>query len=170
MDLEKAQVIAEKIKDTLSPVCTRIEIAGSIRRRRPFVHDIDLVAIPANQGQFAYRLQQLGRLKVGGQKLLRVELAEHAGFALDVYVATPQTWATLLLIRTGSKRHNIYLCKLAKQKGYKLHADGSGLFRIEYDRVGMDTQESREIRIAGDTEASIFEELGLRYKRPEERE
>lgn len=163
MDLEKAQVIAEKIKDTLSPVCTRIEIAGSIRRRRPFVHDIDLVAIPANQGQFAYRLQQLGRLKVGGQKLLRVELAEHAGFALDVYVATPQTWATLLLIRTGSKSHNIHLCKLANQKGYKLHADGSGLTQF------VDC-EGRESRVAGDTEESIFQALELPYKRPEARE
>ncbi len=166
MELEKAEIIGLSVIDKLKPYCDKIEIAGSIRRRRPFVNDIDIVAIPSNQGQFVYQLQQMGSFKVSGGKLIRVTHRYKASgplVELDVYIATPETWATLLLIRTGSKEHNIYLCKRAKQRGYKLHADGSGLFQF------VDC-EGRESRVAGDTEESIFEELGLPYKRPEERE
>ena len=167
MELERAEIIANKVKDRLKPYCERIEIAGSIRRKRPFVHDIDLVCIPSNQGQFVYQLQMLGKITMGGQKLIRVK---HPDIELDVYVATPKTWATLLLIRTGSKQHNIMLCKRARDMDYKLHADGSGLFKINYHKIGMDTEYSTDERIAGDTEQSIFEVLGMKYKRPEERE
>jgi len=160
MKLAKAKVIAEEVKTKLAPLCERIEIAGSIRREVPYVRDIDLVCIPANQGQFYYALQQLGTIKLGGQKLIRVIRPD---IELDIYVSTPETWATLLLIRTGSKGHNIRLCSLAKRKGMKLHADGSGLFRL------TNSYEEPEVRIAGDTEESIFATLGLTYKRPEDR-
>ncbi len=159
MELAKAQIIGNRVIDKLSPWCSKIEIAGSIRRKKEFVHDIDLVVIPSNEGQFIYALQSLGKIKMGGQKLIRCELPQ---IVLDIYIATPETWATLLLIRTGSKEHNIKLCSLAKRQGVKLHADGSGLFSF----VDCEGRESRE---AGDTEQSIFEALGLKYLKPEER-
>ncbi|MDD5703860.1 MAG: hypothetical protein PHU23_17640 [Dehalococcoidales bacterium] len=169
MKLEQAEIIANQVKDKLSPYCEKVEIAGSIRRRRPWVNDIDIVAIPSNQGQFVYQLRQLGSIKLGGQKIIRVTRPE---IELDIYIATPETWATLLLIRTGSKRHNVYLCKLARYQGMKLHADGSGLFRLGGMRATKDAADGTfdETRIAGDTEGSIFEELGLKYKKPEDRE
>jgi hypothetical protein len=54
----------------------------------------------------------------------------------------------------------------------RLHADGSGLFRLGGMVATKDAADGdrEEIRIAGDTEESIFEALGLKYKRPEERE
>lgn len=161
MILEQAERIAGQVKVKLAPYCERIEIAGSIRRRRPWVNDIDIVAIPKSHGQFAYQLQQLGPISMGGQKIIRVKRPD---IDLDVYVATPESWATLLLIRTGSKRHNVALCLKAKSMGMKLHANGSGLFRL------TDREMCPEERVAGDTEASIFEALGLGYRRPEERE
>jgi len=154
MELDKAKAIAEEVKQKLSPYCDRIEIAGSIRRKRPFVHDIDIVVIPNNQGQFIYALQQLGRIKMGGQKLIRCEMTE---IVLDVYVAAPETWATLLLIRTGSAKHNIMLCTRARDMGMKLHADGSGL------------EKNGDI-IASESEESIFVTLGLKYIDPQFRE
>jgi DNA polymerase/3'-5' exonuclease PolX len=45
MELQQAQKIASQVIQTLKPFCERIEVAGSIRRKRPFVHDIDLVCI-----------------------------------------------------------------------------------------------------------------------------
>jgi len=169
MQITTALRIAGQVVEKLKPFCDRIEVAGSIRRKKSWVNDIDLVVIPANQGQFVYQLQQLGKIKMGGQKLIRCDMPN--GAMLDVYVATPETWATLLLIRTGSAKHNIMLCSLARQKGMKLHADGSGLFRVvtACDGGSME-QVSIEERIAGDTEESIFQALGMKYKRPEERE
>ncbi|MBA7541791.1 hypothetical protein ES705_34107 [subsurface metagenome] len=96
----------------------------------------------------------MGPAKVSGQKILRVTVGD---VPVDIYVASEEIWATLLLIRTGSKESNIRLCTLAQKRGWRLAASGDGLF----DENGQ--------RIAGDTEASIFEALGLAYQRPEER-
>jgi len=164
MELEKARAIADDIVSQLQPFCSRIQIAGSIRRQKPTVRDIDLVAIPSNQGQLLGALQQLGRIKMGGGKIIRVGMGFTKGIDLDFYVATNETWATLFLIRTGSAGHNIRLCMRAKNMGMKLHADGSGLFKIEAQGC-----EGVEVRIAGDTETSIFEALGLPYVAPERR-
>ena len=147
----------------LSPYCDRIQVAGSIRRRRPFPRDIDIVCIPSNQGQFITALRALGPFKIGGAAIIRVAMP--TGVELDVYIAEAKTWATLLLIRTGSAGHNIRLCSKAKQLRMKLHADGSGLFQL--NAPGSDGE---EVRIAGDTEQSIFAALGLPYIQPEQRE
>jgi DNA polymerase (family 10) len=161
MELKKAQMIADEVVSKLSPYCERIAVAGSIRRKKDWVRDLDLVVIPSNQGHFLGTLYDMGLIKSGAGKLLRVELqlGFPAGLMLDVYIATPETWATLLLIRTGSAAHNRKLCGIARSQGMILHADGSGLFKIASNQ-----------RIAGDTETSVFEKLGLPYKAPEDRE
>jgi len=160
MEYGQAADIAHEVIQKLAPSCDAIAIAGSLRRKRPFVNDLDFVAVPRNQGQFITALQELGKFKMGGQKIIRVQ---HPKIMLDIYVADVNTWATLLLIRTGSKAHNIKLCSLAKQKGMQLKADGSGLFRF-VDSAGT------VVRIAGGTEESIFKALGLEYVPPERRE
>jgi len=76
---------------------------------------------------------------------------------LDIYFATPETFATLLLIRTGSVESNIRLAARAKKRGWRLAARGGGLFN------------ERGERIAGDTEESIYEALGVPYQEPWER-
>jgi len=50
MELEKAKAIAEELKELLAPACERIRIAGSIRRRKPDVGDIEILAIPKFNG------------------------------------------------------------------------------------------------------------------------
>ena len=144
MKLQEARVMAERMKDTLSPHCDRIEIAGSIRRGKLFVHDIDLVTIP-KQGQELILdsvLCSIGTIEMDGAKIKRLRLPEN--IELDIYLATPATWATLLLIRTGSAESNMRLATLAKRKGWHLKVSGDGLL----DENGN--------RIAGDTEESIF--------------
>ena len=154
MELEFAKKLAAELIAELTPVTTRIEVAGSIRRQRPAVRDIDLVLIPKNQGLLDNKLRELG-CQFGGPKIRRLV---YKGALVDIYIATPETWATLLLIRTGSTRHNVYLCKRARAKGWQLKADGQGLL------------DARGNRIAGDSEESIFQALELHYVPPEERE
>ncbi|MBA7700937.1 hypothetical protein ES703_109663 [subsurface metagenome] len=156
MELERAQKIAEGVVGGLAQYCERerIEVVGSIRRKRPQVNDIDLVLVPRDRDALDHRLMQLGKLKMSGLKIARIQMEE---ITLDVYYATPETWATLLLIRTGSKENNIRLATLAKKKAWHLAASGDGLFN------------ERGQRIAGDTEESIYEALGLRYEEPWER-
>lgn len=154
MELERAQIIANEVIKQLSPYCQRIEVAGSIRRRKPTVNDIDIVLIPSDRDAVDRILLGFGKMKMSGLKIARV-IMEY--ITLDIYYATPETWATLLLIRTGSKESNIRLATLAKKKGWRLAASGDGLFNEHDDRI------------AGDSEESIFKILGLPYQRPEER-
>jgi DNA polymerase/3'-5' exonuclease PolX len=165
MELQQAQNISHEIIEKLKPYCSRIQVAGSIRRKKPFVHDIDVVCIPSNQGKFLVALQELGKIKSGAGKLINVITATGP---IDFYIATSETWATLLLIRTGSKEHNIMLCKRARDKGMKLHADGRGLEKCLAGE-GPEIDDSTTSKIVCDTEESIFQALGLKYKEPWER-
>jgi len=155
MELEQAQRIADKVSERLSPFCSKIEVAGSIRRKKPYPKDIDLVLIPSDPWNLYADIKQLGRVKADGDKLKRLVVN---GAQVDLYFATEETWATLLLIRTGSAEHNIRLATLAKKKGWQLKANGDGLF----DDTGR--------RIAGNTEESIFEAMGIPFLKPEERD
>ena len=68
MKLEEAKLIAERVKSTLALYCDRIEIAGSIRRQKPIVNDIDLVIIekPDAVLNLATALFTMGVLKING--------------------------------------------------------------------------------------------------------
>lgn len=156
--LERAEKMAEAIVKRLSPYCKKIEIAGSIRRQKAIVHDIDIVLIPSDPWNLEQEVKELARPfapKLNGNKLKRFNVVGEV--QIDLYYASPETWATLLLIRTGSAENNIRLCSIAKKRGWHLAASGDGLFNEEGQRV------------AGDSEESIFRMLGIKYLPPEKR-
>lgn len=163
MELKIAEEIADQVVEKLKPFCSRIQVAGSIRRHRPFINDVDICLIPSDPWGLNTFLPTMGRLVKNGPLIKRLSMP---AAEIDIYVTTLDNWATLLLIRTGSAAHNRYLCGLAKSKGMHLHADGSGLFMVS----ARGCEDIVETRIAGDTEASIFRSLGLKYKEPQERE
>jgi DNA polymerase (family 10) len=158
-----AVIIADDLVNELVALCEKIEIAGSIRRCKETVNDIDLVCLP-KPGQLRAIKQRLWTLAApthatvtGGDKYLKLSM--YKGIQVDVYIADATTWATLLLIRTGSREHNILLCQKARAMGLKLNADGHGLTWI-----------SKDVNVPVHTEDAIFKELGLPYKEPMERE
>jgi len=154
MELGKAKVIADTVVKALEPHCDKIVVAGSIRRQKPFVNDIDLVLIPRDRWNLDTALLRMGKYKMAGNKITRVEMDS---IPLDIYFASEETWATLLLIRTGSKENNIRLASLAKKRGWRLKASGEGLFNEHGERI------------AGDTEESIYQALDLPWQEPWER-
>lgn len=154
MELEKAKVIANSVVKALEPYCEKIVVAGSIRRQKPIVNDIDLVVVAHDRWNMDTVMRRMGSIKMAGSKIARVEMDS---IRLDIYFATPETFATLLLIRTGSAENNIRLASLAKRKGWHLAASGDGLFNEKGERI------------AGDSEESIYEALGLLWQPPEGR-
>lgn len=154
MELAQAQKIAADVVKRLSPYCKKIQVAGSIRRRKPFPRDIDIVLIPSDAWNLTGEIGRLGIVRLMGEKLRRVS---YNGIQVDIYYTSPENWATLLLIRTGSTEHNRHLAGLAKKMGWHLAASGDGLFNQKGQRV------------AGDTEESIYAALGLPFQPPEER-
>lgn len=153
--LERAVKIARAVVKHLAPYCRKIEVAGSVRRKKPWVNDIDFVLIPDDLWNLHHEIKGLGQVKVGGSKIMRVM---YGSTQLDFYFADEKTWATLLLIRTGSAENNIRLATRAKQIGKHLAASGDGLFNKKGERI------------AGDTERSIYDALGLPWQEPWERD
>ncbi len=155
--LERAEKVAEEVVKRLEPYCKKIAVVGSIRRRCPWVNDIDIVLIPSDPWNLKNEILYLCRPlspEADGPKSMRIRIG---AVQVDIYFADETTWATLLLIRTGSKESNIRLCSLAKRQGCHLAASGDGLF----DKTGK--------RVAGDSEESIYQALGLSFQKPEDR-
>lgn len=175
MALPVARHYAQKIVEWLGPACERLEVAGSIRRGRPLCNDIDIVCIP----KFEVQTDLLGTV-VSKRSLVHKLLSEYvqasSGRAiwqagqdnpdarnyivqlpkcqLDIFCATPDTWGTLLLCRTGSKEHNIWLAQRAERQGkhwnpYRGVIEGSGTI--------------------GETEEAVYG-LGLEFMLPMVRE
>ena len=165
MKLKEAERIARELVEELKPFSLQIEVAGSIRRKRPEVHDIDIVMVP--DFHYLNRSHGLGydmrkvipeiadQVHLNGPKLARFS---YHGADVDLYYARPETFTTLLLIRTGSKDNNIHLCAAAKRRGWKLRANGEGLF------------DERGRRIAGSSEEEIYRLLRLPYQPPQKRD
>lgn len=176
MKLEEAKAIAIEL---ISPQTHLIKdhfkkmlICGSIRRKQENVHDIDIVAIEKSgfdykfgEPSLNYRIECLdpdGRNQPKDEKrfLLGPKLKRfmYKGISVDLYLANEKTFETLVLIRTGSKEHNIRLTTLAMGKNMKLKAGGEGLVDRE-----------NESMIYEDTEDGILMKLLGRIPKPEAR-
>ncbi len=108
--LQDALMFAQTLRELLEPACERIEIAGSIRRRKPEVGDIELVAIPKPTtdllGNLEYQTSRIiARLvELARQFSKRGEWYAQFGFAglqVDLFMTTPDKWGCIYMIRTG---------------------------------------------------------------------
>jgi len=150
IDLKIAEKIACELVDLIKQHLIKYEVCGSIRRRKPQVGDIDIVAIPKTNytlgeetlSDFIKKIDPKGiaeakRLgKAGAKRFLDGDLIKRFEFkemSVDLYLADEQTFGTLVLIRTGSKEHNIKLTTIARAKGLKLFASGKGLCEVDKD-------------------------------------
>jgi len=151
---------ANRLVALLEPCCERIAVAGSIRRKRSEVRDIDLVIIPNSLSALGITLSRYGEIltKKRIDSKTRIIKYRFRGVLVEIYIANPQNWPMLLLVRTGSASHNQMLAMRARSMGRKFKANGEGIL----DADGR--------RISGDTEESIFEALRMKYVPPEERE
>jgi len=171
VNLHRATHIAQGIRDQLAPLCEQIEIAGSIRRQRAEVGDVDLVILP-KAGQTAAIKQRCAlrcRVVRDGEQncIYQLTLPDKVEFQIDVFLARPSrqdlleavpgNFGTLLICRTGSKEHNIFLVEHAKRLGLRWNP-----YRGVINSAGH--------VLASATEADIFTALDLPFIAPEKRE
>ncbi|HML94169.1 MAG TPA: DNA polymerase/3'-5' exonuclease PolX [Thermodesulfobacteriota bacterium] len=131
-------------------------LAGSLRRMRETVKDIDVLTISDNPPEVVEAFTSLRPEKdvlASGSTKGSVILQE--GIQADLRVVGPESYGAALLYFTGSKAHNVRLRGLAQKKGLKINE--YGVFRGEE-------------MIAGETEREIYETLGLPFIPPELRE
>jgi DNA polymerase (family 10) len=136
----------------------RIEIAGSLRRRKETAKDIDLVATaddPARIMATFVSLPQVEEVVMHGPTRSSVIIGE--GLHVDLRVVAPESFGAALAYLTGSKGHNIRLRDMAVKAGLKLNE--YGIFR-----------ESDGARLGGNDEEDVYRILGLPFIPPELRE
>ncbi len=137
------------------PGVSRVEIAGSFRRGRDTVGDLDVVVCAASAAPIK-RLRDYGDVrKVTLAGDTRASAVLRNDMQLDVRVVAPESFGAALHYFTGSRDHNIHLRRRAQERGLKLSE--YGLFRGRR-------------RIAGASEEELFAALGLPWIAPELRE
>ena len=161
LDLREAEKTAAQIKATVEALCELIEVAGSIRRQKPKVHDIDFVVVAKSDADWQKINEKLKQLKAkpncSGNSVIKAFVpCENGFFQVDFYRAKPSTFGILLLVRTGSADHNMWLA------GYAISKE----MRIKYSEGLI----KDGVAVAGETEKGVFEALGLPYPLPSERE
>lgn len=168
MNLELATTIANEVLRELEPHFTKSLICGSIRRKCELINDIDIVAIPKpeNKYQFGeadlnYTIKKMheGGMMYAEQFLLgpKIKRFKFRDIMIDLYLADENTFETLVLIRTGSRQFNIRLTTSAIRKGWKLFADGSGLWSMHKED---------KVMLVDNTEIGIIQKLLPGYVEP----
>jgi DNA polymerase (family 10) len=138
------------------PGVSRVEIAGSYRRGRDTVGDLDVLVCAPPGGAPIPAFKRYGELRqITAAGATKASGILRNGLQVDVRVLEPESFGAALHYFTGSRDHNIHIRRRAQERGYKLNE--YGLFR------GSD-------RIAGVTEEELFAALGMSWIPPELRE
>lgn len=158
MRLFDATAIADRAVAHMSMVvCTKnIAVAGSYRRRKETVGDLD-VLVAAKNPQLVTdhftKFNEIAHIDAKGKTRVTVEL--RSGLQIDLRVVKPESYGAALVYFTGSKAHNIALRKRAVASGLKLNE--YGVFKGARS-------------VAGRTEADVYAAVGLPVIAPEMRE
>ncbi|CAG7627240.1 PHP domain-containing protein [Rhodococcus wratislaviensis IFP 2016] len=152
--------LATQLLDSISriPQVRRAAYAGSLRRMRDTVGDIDLLVAAQDSEPImtaVVGLPLVARVLVHGPT--RTSVITTTGMQVDVRVVDPSVWGAALMYFTGSKAHNIQVRELAGRRGMKLSE--YGLFDIETGRL-----------VAAETEEVVYAELGMPWIPPTLRE
>ena len=151
---------ANKIKTILEklPQTEKITIAGSLRRKKSTIKDIDILIQSKSPETIMGKFTKMPLVKkVLAYGKTKSAIITKSDIQVDLRVIPKQSWGAALSYFTGPKDYNIELRKLAIKKGYKLSE--YGLFDRRTDQ-----------QLAGRTEREIYKVLGLKYVKPENRE
>ena len=176
--LAQAYAVALLLKVMLEPYCDKIAIAGSIRRQKPEVSDIELLCVPniksfydlfngqsshslldehilalISQGTLAYRLNSKSKRTFG--PLNKLLIHTESGIPLDVFCTDAKNWGMAYVVRTGPKDFNIRLMQQFRQLGMEGHA---------YKGISKNGAET-----TCPDEETVFRLAGWPYTKPEER-
>ncbi len=173
--LGEAQPLAETIVARMRalPGVKRAEFAGSMRRGRDTVGDVDVVvaaskAAGAAAGESFRAMQEVRQVLAAGETKSSVRASMGGGRAIqvDLRVVQPASFGAALLYFTGSKEHNVRLRQRALSMGMTLNE--YGLFPEDGEKA---PPQERGVRaVAAETEEGIYRALGLPMIPPELRE
>lgn len=149
----------ERYLDTIEEI-SRYSLAGSLRRLKETVKDIDFIISTENREAVKTAILEMEQIKAviaSGDTKVSITLADEFDVNVDFRLVTDAEYATTLHHFTGSKEHNVAMRQLAKQRGEKIN---------EYGVEVSATDETLQF----DTEEAFFNHFGLTFIPPEMRE
>ncbi len=136
----------------------KISVAGSLRRMKDTVRDIDILVTSSNSNDVMKAFVRLPHVKeILMQGPTKSSIITHEGIQVDLRVVEEESFGAALAYFTGSKEHNIRLREMAMKKGLKINE--YGIFREKDNK-----------KLGGKDEADVYKILGLQYVPPELRE
>lgn len=189
LSLADATRVAQELYGQLDPACSRLAIAGSIRRGKPDIGDVELVAIPRLrqevaslwggtaqtsvlnetlamlEGQRPERTHSamLERLS-GGERYVKLRHLA-SGLQVDLFITSPDQWGLILLIRTGPADYSQWVVTYARRRGY--HVCGGWL------RIGLaahdDSKPCGHQVVPTPEERDVYSALALPWVEPADR-
>lgn len=180
-----ALAVVRELLPWLQPWCEELRVAGSLRRERPEVGDVELVFVPKQEagprvdmfspaplrpqtdavfaGLLAAGVIERRRNVAGAEMWgAKNKLARHveSGIPVDFFATTTGAFWNYLVCRTGGARSNVAICNAARAKGWMWNPYDEGFSRPS----GL----AREVHPVA-SEREVFEFVGLPYLEPKER-
>jgi len=157
-----AQEIASDFMEKTRDLCKRIEIAGSIRRKEPIVHDIDFAVIPSTNDLAAWKELVIGRVEgFGGREISFGDTIcdfFYRSAQINFFICPGEaSWGATLMWATGPKGHTIGMNIKASKKG------------VLFNSKGIWTRDNPPKLIETRTEEEVGRILDWKYKLPENR-
>ena len=149
---------AMKLIKFLEKYAEKISLAGSLRRKKETIGDMDILAVSLNPEKLMDEftsMNEVDKILAKGETKSSVRLK--SGIQVDLRIVDKESFGSALQYFTGSKEHNIEVRKIAVRNGYKLN---------EY---GLFDKKSNK-KIAGENEEGVYKALGMQYIPPELRE
>jgi DNA polymerase (family 10) len=161
--LPQAERVIEPLLGYLreSPELERLEVAGSYRRRKETIGDIDLLAIASEPVPVMERFRgypQVDKILNAGDTKSTIVLG--SGLQVDLRVVPAECYGAALVYFTGSKEHNVKLRRRAVERGLRISEYG-----VFHERADGESE-----HVAGREEADVYATVGLAWIPPELRE
>lgn len=158
VSLATAEQIAEVIFNQLRPLSDAVLVAGSVRRRRPEVGDIEFVVLPKDLSSF---IKFLGSQNfTGGDRIQKgvLHMGHGKDLPVEIYIAHKvDELGAMLFMYTGDFQHNIAMRSIAKREGWKL------------DQYGIWDAKTGEALLQSPDEREFYDFLGVEWHDPEDR-
>lgn len=166
--LKEIAPYAEKLRNDLAELCHQCEVAGSIRRQKAEVSDIEIVCIPRVKpknrcmgGLFDDTFSQIVREKAervvkGNTSGKYMQFITQEGYKVDLFMTTPEQWGVIYWMRTGSNEFNMKMLQLLKKRGYR--CQGGYIYPMDNAKP-----------VTTKTEQDVFNLAGIDFVKPENR-